>query len=358
MVESDAHGRLVLVRNPHFRTWSAAAQPDGYPDRIQITYGSAIGRQLTAVEQGRADFMQSPLPAARFDEIRTRFAAQVHVFPEAATFAIFLNTRVPPFDSLAARQAVNYAINRNQAVSEIDGVAGASGYGGAEGATVTCQILPAGMAGYRPYCPYTRDRSSDGAWTAPDLARARALIVASGTKGEKVTFWTGPFSIERVVGRLAVRTLDELGYRATLKTIGHEAPTAASNTRYFEESADSRSRAQAGFDAWAQDYPEPSSFLELFTCGMFLPASRDNENRSELCDARVDRAVTHARALQTTDADKASSAAWAAADRLVTNLGAWVPLVNARNVVIVSPRVGNVQSNPQWGVLFDQMWVR
>jgi hypothetical protein len=42
----------------------------------------------------------------------------------------------------------------------------------------------------------------------------------------------------------------------------------------------------------------------------------------------------------------------------VTDLGAWVPLVNARNVVVVSPRVGNVQSSPQWGVLLDQMWVR
>jgi hypothetical protein len=27
-------------------------------------------------------------------------------------------------------------------------------------------------------------------------------------------------------------------------------------------------------------------------------------------------------------------------------------------VVFVSRRVGNVQSNPEWGVLFDQMWVR
>jgi ABC-type transport system substrate-binding protein/DNA-binding SARP family transcriptional activator/streptogramin lyase len=358
VVASDTHGRLLLVRNPHFRTWSAAAQPDGYPDRIQITFNSAIDKQLTAVEQGRADFMQSPLPAARFDEIETRFASQVHVFPDAATFALFLNTRVPPFDNLAARQAVNYAIDRNQAVSGIDGVAGGAGFGGAEGATVTCQILPAGMPGYRPYCPYTRDRTSDGVWTAPDLARARTLIAASGTKGEKVTFWTGPFLLERVVGRLAVRTLEDLGYRATLKTIGLKTPSAAADNTFFEKSSDSRTRVQAGFDAWSQDYPEPSSFLDLFTCGMFLPANPDNENRSELCNPLVDRAVEHARALQTRGAGQASSSAWAAADRLVTNLGAWVPLVNARNVVIVSRRVGNVQSSPQWGVLLDQMWVR
>jgi len=58
--EGKKNGRLVLVRNPRFRAWSAAAQPAGYPDRIILTYNEARGRQLTAVEQGQADVMNSP----------------------------------------------------------------------------------------------------------------------------------------------------------------------------------------------------------------------------------------------------------------------------------------------------------
>ena len=359
VVRSYGHARLVLARNPYFRTWSPAAQPDGYPDRIQVTFGGSLEAQVTEVEQARADLMQSPLPPARFDELETRFASLVHIFPAAATFAIFLNTRVPPFDKHEAREAFNYAVDRQQAVAGFDRVAGTSGFGGADGAIVTCQVLPAGIPGYRPYCPYTRNSTADGEWTGPDLARARALVAASGTKGEKVTFWTGPEPIERVVGALALRTLDDLGYVATLKTIGaHSAKPGASNGAFFRMTSDSRTRAQAGFDAWAQDYPEPSSFLENFTCAMFVPSSSDNQNRSELCDPQVDRAVAHARNLQTGDQREAAGAAWAAADRRVTDLGPWVPLANARNVVIVSRRVGNVQSNPQWGVLLDQMWVR
>ena len=35
-----------------------------------------------------------------------------------------------------------------------------------------------------------------------------------------------------------------------------------------------------------------------------------------------------------------------------------VPLADRRNVVVVSRRAGNIQPHPEWGVLFDQIWVR
>ena len=41
MIQSYKKSRLVLVRNPRFREWSAAAQPNGYPDRIVVTYARA-----------------------------------------------------------------------------------------------------------------------------------------------------------------------------------------------------------------------------------------------------------------------------------------------------------------------------
>src|SRR4029077_19157001 len=37
-IQSYGDSKLVLVRNPYFREWSAAAQPDGSPDRIVKTY--------------------------------------------------------------------------------------------------------------------------------------------------------------------------------------------------------------------------------------------------------------------------------------------------------------------------------
>ncbi len=337
--------RLVLVRNPHFRAWSAAAQPAGYPNRIILTYNEARSHQLTAVEHGQADVVNSP-PPDRIHEVATRYAAQVHVFPQSTTFGIFFNTRIPPFDNLAARQAVNFAIDRGAAVA---------GFSGGDGAAATCQILPPGSTGYEPYCPYTLNPGG-GAWSAPDLVRARKLVAESGTYGQHVVFWTGnkPFQLE--VGKLALTTLKSLGYKATLKVLGQNAK---GKDTYFDAANDSRTRTQAGFYAWGADFPSAASYLEpLFTCKSLKLASKQNENASLFCDPRVDRAFDRALAGESTSAPSATSAAWSAVDHTITDRAPWAPLVNSRVFVVVSRRVGNVQSSPVWGLIYDQMWVK
>ena len=336
-------GWLVLRRNPRFREWFAAAQPDGYPDKIVLTYKNARSAQVTAVEHGTSDLMRSP-PSQRMDELETRYAAQIHVFLAAQTFGIFLNTRLPPFDSPAARKAFNYAIDRSKAIS---------GFGGVGGATVTCQILPVGMPAYRPYCPYTRNRTRAGSWKGPDLARARKLIDASGTRGQKVVLWTGSKPFQLALGHLALATLVQLGYRALLKIVAGQPPD------YFGKVFDFRTRAQAGFIAWGADYPTASNFFApQFSCSAAPPASQDSINAAELCSPQLDKAVHRALSEQTTDKAAAANARWAAIDRMVTDIAPWAPIVNGRIVVFVSPRVGNVQANQALGFLLDQIWVK
>ena len=87
----------------------------------------------------------TPPPASRIDQLATRYASQLHTGPGVATFALFMNTRVRPFSVLAARRAVNYAVDRNQLIDLT---------GGPPTAQPACQILPPTMPGYQPYCPY------------------------------------------------------------------------------------------------------------------------------------------------------------------------------------------------------------
>jgi YVTN family beta-propeller protein len=47
---------LTLTRNPHFRQWSYAAQPAGYPNVIRFEQMTA-GKQIAAVAAGRADLV-------------------------------------------------------------------------------------------------------------------------------------------------------------------------------------------------------------------------------------------------------------------------------------------------------------
>ena len=333
----------TLVRNPRFRQWSQQAQPGGYPGRIIVRSDVGPRQAVSAVEHGGADVLLAPPPDA-VGQLATHYTSQLHSGPLAATFALTLNTRIPPFNRLAARRALNYAINRNTVIAL---------NGGPLTAQSTCQILPPTMSGYQPYCPYTLQPGPGGAWRAPDLARAEQLVRASGTRGDKVTVLAGNLSAPvptPSTGRYVVSVLDELGYRASLRTL--------SANRYFGVLGDSRDRVQAGFFPWYQDYPVASDFVgPLLTCGSFLPASPVNVNTAEFCDPRIDTQAQQARMLQLR-APGAAAGRWAAIDRELVAEAPWVPLYNPRDLTVLSARVGNYQFHPYWSLLIDQLWVR
>jgi ABC-type transport system substrate-binding protein/DNA-binding SARP family transcriptional activator/streptogramin lyase len=338
--------RWVLVRNPEFRQWSSQAQPDGYPSRIILRLDIPPGPAVSMVEENRADVLLSP-PQARLHELATRYPSQLHTGPEGATIGLALNTRVWPFTVLAARQALNYAIDRATLIRLI---------GGPLMAQPTCQILPPAMPGYRPYCPYTINPSPSGGWTAPDLARAEQLVRASGTRGAKVAVVTGAFGTQipvQATGHYLVSVLNKLGYRASLQVI-----PGGNGNAYNRRLFDSRQRTQIGWFSWYQDYPAPSDFIRtLLTCQSFLPGNPGNSNAAEFCNQRIDAQVTQALALQPHD-PSAAWALWARIDHEIVRQAPWVPVYNPRSLVLLSARVGNYQFDPYWPVLIDQLWVR
>jgi peptide/nickel transport system substrate-binding protein len=180
VIAASSKRELRLERNPHFRAWSEAAKREGIPDAIVWRFGVSQAAQVAAVERGEADVALDGVPASLFERIATRFASQLHVNPERATLFVFLNMRVPPFDDVRVRRALNYALDRNAIVRA---------FGGPEQAQPTCQVLPPNLQGYRPYCPYSANPTPGGTWSAPDLPRAMRLIGASGTRGMRVSLW-------------------------------------------------------------------------------------------------------------------------------------------------------------------------
>jgi len=258
-----------------------------------------------------------------------------------------MNTQVPPFDDLRVRQALNYAIDRGRIVRFA---------GGRLRWRVSCQILPPGFPGYRPYCPYTRGRNAAGSWIAPDPRKARALVAASGTHGMRVTVVT----YETVTGapvrssRYLASLLRELGYRTSLRVL----PDFDAYRDYVEEP---RNRAQIGLIGWFAETLAPPEFLRRFGCAAFLPKFLTKtlltQDPSRFCDRRIDSRMRQAVSLPPTDSARANEL-WADIDHTLVDRAAAVPLNSGLNLVLVSERVGNYQSHPVWGTLLDQMWVK
>jgi YVTN family beta-propeller protein len=328
VAEFNPEASLLLVRNPHFREWSHAAQPAGFPDRLAFTVDPAWGDHPQDVSASRYDWLD--VRGADLTEVRARFGDRLKTSPQLNVRYTFLNTSVPPFDSLDARRAVSFAIDRAAVAADwpIPG-------------EVTCQVLPPTVPGYRPYCPYTLRAGPSGAWNAPDLVMAQNLVRRSGTAGAAVTVWTDEF-VRRGM-QAVVDAMNAIGYRATLHVV--------STNSYFDV-VSRHPEAQAGFVGWIGDYPSPSEFTYVSTC----PAIARGKNLARFCDPAIDARNADALALEAQSPQRAGDT-WAEVDRALTDAAPLVPMLVTTNAALLSARVRHYEVDPT-GPLYDQLWLK
>ena len=320
-----------LRRNAAFREWSPDAQPQGFPDAIVVGAEPDPTKRAGAVQRDAAD-IAGDLGFTTENDWLAGLAAHHPGRLKSATrpFTQFLimNTRMPPFDDVRVRRAVNLAVDRDEIARRMGELTRAP----------TCRVLPPNYRAYRPECPYRGG-----------IEAARRLVTRSGTRGQRVEF-SVPAGLAPTLGRYVVSLLDDLGYRARLKAIQGD---------YSGELGRSFKRSQIAFGGWTSDYESPSRFLvDLFSCAS-VPVKPGDQgvNLSQLCDREVDRQLEAALALQSTNPTSAT-AAWQRAESTILDRAPVVPLYNNRDISFVSSRLGNYQVSPQYGPLLTQAWVK
>ncbi|MBO6091400.1 MAG: ABC transporter substrate-binding protein [Acetobacter sp.] len=335
---------MRLERNPYFHEWSRNAQPAAYPDHVFITFGLDKEDEVSAVENGQADWMYDNVPLDRLGEVGSRYTKQVHIYRLLMYSYAMLNVHEPPFNNLAVRQALNYAVNRHAMVIYS---------GGAAIATPQCQLLPEGIPGYEPFCDYTLGASPEHparTWHAPDMKRARELVRASGTEGEKVTIVAPAEGRTSNTAEEIRDTLEALGYKASV----HNISPAIQFT--FVQNTDNH--VQISLGGWTADYPSASTFLmTLFSCESFRPHSDNSPNMSGFCSPTIDRMMNNALS-QTLNNRAESNRLWAKVDRALMQQAPAVPLVQTRNVILLSKRVHNVIITLNDELLFSQLQIQ
>jgi peptide/nickel transport system substrate-binding protein len=335
----DPNRQLTLVRNPNFTEWSRDAQPQTYPDEIDYQFGLTVEAEVTAVQNGQADYVFDPPPADRLSEIGTKYASQAHVSPLTAVWYLTLNVNLPPFNNPLARQAINWAVDRNALVRL---------YGGPNLAQPACTVLPPGFPGHVDFCDYTKGGGTT--WKAADIDKAKQLVQQSGTAGQEVGIVTTDDEVNKAIGEYLQSALTEIGYKATLKPL--------SANIQFTYIQNTNNKVQLALTSWYQDYPAASDFLNvLLSCASFKPGSDSSINISGFCDKAVDAQMQDALTQEQTDM-AAANRTWGEIDHAILRQSPVVPIFHPKIIDFVSKRVGDYQFSRQFYMLVGQLWVR
>ncbi len=237
---------FTLVRNPNYNN-QIPTMPSGNPDKVagQIITDPVASYQ--AVISGKADYDYNQVPNDRLPEAQSKYKDQLRIYTAANTWYYFLNNRIPPFNNIKARQAVEYAIDRAAIVSGPFGGLGRP----------TQNFLPPDYPQYKKIDVYTFD-----------LAKAKQLVQQSGTAGQTVDVYgtneePAKGSTEYLAGQLA-----KIGYKPKLHLLAHGV--------YFQTIGNQATKAQAGHTDWYQDYPHPIDWFDVLLNGNRITQTHNN----------------------------------------------------------------------------------
>jgi peptide/nickel transport system substrate-binding protein len=295
MIKNVERGRgYSLVRNPHFSPGLKGTAVDvGKVNQMNVKINVNISAQVTQIANNQADFMIDNPTADRAGEVRAKYTGKRYrEFPTTSTFYFFMNTEAPPFDKLAVRQAVNWALDF-QALNRVQ-----AGF-----LEKTHGILPKQIAGYEP---------SPDLYPGPNLQKARQLIQQAGAQGARVTVWSDDKDPTPQTMAYYADLLNKIGLKANLKTI--KADT------YFTTVGDRSLKAQTGWANWFEDYPHPADFIDVLLNPAKVVATGNNNYSYNASDTGYANRINAVAARPLTSQTEKE---WAALDRYAQQQAYW-----------------------------------
>ena len=315
---------ITLKRNPSFHQWTPAV-PAGHLDQIDIKIGVDPEQAVNQVANGQLDWYFGAVASDRLTALQAQHKVQVHVYPRNNITYFEMNTRKAPFTSVAVRKALNYAVDR-RALIKIFGGQG----------TATENIVPASLgAAYvkHAFYPY-------------DLAKAKALVAASGTKGMAVTVEGHTTDPVPKAAQYMASVLDQLGYKATVKTLDESV--------YWDTISTQKGDPQMAFVQFDQDYPEGQDFVDVQLNGENI-ANVGNQVHSNIDVPALNARMDAARQLPL---GAKRDAQWASIDAaLMKNDAPWVPFMNRNLPKYVSSSLHGLVFNGTYYEMFPEMWI-
>jgi peptide/nickel transport system substrate-binding protein len=292
---------FTVVRNPHYTPIPGI--PTGNPDKIVAIMTADLAQSAQYIQSGQYDYDENTLPTDRLKELQQKYPDQIKLWRTPSTYYFFMNQRTPPFDNLKARQAVNYAINRQTLVNLRGGLG-----------VPTWNFLPPTYPQYKkitpdPY-PY-------------NLSKAKQLVQQSGSAGDTIdVYGESDDAISKAQTEYLAGQLDKIGWKTKL----HELSSA----NYFTIVANQATKAEIGWTDWFEDYPYPTDWFDVLQNGANIHQIHNNNNSNvnfKDTNAEIDR-LGHLPPSQAFTAKTTND--WAALDKkLMVKYASQAPFLNS-----------------------------
>ena len=239
----------MLSRNPNYD----GPRPSNL-DQILYQFNVDPTTSLDQVQNGTADYAAAGLPPNTYAQVAQNFSNQFFVNPVAGLRYIALNTSRSLFSTVAARQAVNFALDRPALIA----------IGGAFSGSPTDQYIPPTVTGFRDESIYPLNGPS-----ADDLARANALVDQAGIRGQTAILYTGNRQPLVEAAQLIRDQLSRIGINVDIHAFPRPEQIAREGTR--GEPFDMTT------EGWVNDYNDPFDTLNVFLDGSTIGPSNNND---------------------------------------------------------------------------------
>jgi peptide/nickel transport system substrate-binding protein len=298
---------LVEVRNPNYK----GSRPAN-PDKIVWSMNTDQDQGLLQVRSGQVDIDWLQPPPTSFASLANQYGVNKSRFFVGGTSCVAywaLNTTRAPFNTVKARQAVNWALDRPALVRLY----------GKLGARRSDQILVPGIAGFKPYNLY--------AFRGANPAKAKA--VDPSLSGQTATIFHSTSSLATNSAQVASFNLSKIG----MKTKDKPVPASV----YYKELGTKGVDFDMARAGWCADYFDPFDYINVNLDGRSIQDA-NNVNFAYANFAALNKAMDAAANL--TGAARAK--AYQKLDyQIMKQWAPWVPYAVINGVFFVSARVHN-----------------
>jgi peptide/nickel transport system substrate-binding protein len=309
-------------RNPYWAKANSKAMPEypsGHVDAAKITIIRNPQTQVNDIEQGKYDWMQNPPPASRYAEVKDKYeGTQFKPLATNSTYYFWMNTKVPPFNDVKVRQAVNYAVDP-AALERI--------YAGQ--IVATHQVLPPEMPGYKQIDLYPHS-----------MSKAKQMLKEANPSDMNITVWTDTESPNNEAGEYYADVLKQMGFSTTLKQINAD--------NYFTVIGNATTpNLDTGWSDWFQDYPHPNDFFQPLLAGESI-LQTNNGNFANIDESKLNEKIAE---LGEEQLGPEQEAEYAKLDKEYMELAPWAPYGTRTLSTFVSSAI-NLESvifNPTFG---------